>query len=171
MNNCMMIMAVAVVVCGCVANQPIPKGIDSLTDEDIGMMVVRSMDKIYRGVNDGRIAKKSPNARIVAKIQPFEMSNLANDARAKEVVSELERRLCTEMAAGGWFFFPDASSGTASGAMLQPDCILKGKLSCIITENGAFSDSEFRLQLSIVDVSTGIVVWEGKITLVKRTQS
>jgi len=170
MKKLMMTMAIAVAVCGCISSQPIPKGIDSLTAEDIGMLVGGAMDKICRGVNGGRIARKSPNTRIVAKIQPFEVQNLPNDVRAKEVVSELEKRLCKEMAAGGWFFFPDASGGAASGATLQPDCILKGTLSCKINENGGFTTSEFMLKLAIVDVRTGIVPWEGKVFLAKRSE-
>ena len=167
MKKLMMIMAIAVAVCGCVANKPSPKGIDTLTSEDIGEMVVLSMEKIYRGVNSGRIAGRSPNVRIVAKIQPFEVLNLPNDARAKEVASELEMRLRKEMFDGGRFFLLDAPGVPASGAALQPDCILKGKLSCKIIENGGFSTSEFKLKLSIVDARTGIVAWDGKVVLVK----
>lgn len=55
-------------------------------------------------------------------------------------------RLCKEVTDGGRFFFADASGGAALGATLQPDCILKGKLSCAINANGSFSTSEFRLK-------------------------
>ena len=168
MRKLMMIMAIAATVCGCVANKPSPKGIGSLTDEDIGMMVVSSMDKIYKGVNSGRIAGRSPNVRIVAKTKPFEVLNLPNDARAKEIASKLEMRLSKEMADGGMFFFPDAPGVPASGAARQPDCILKGKLSCKIIESGGFSTSEFKLKLSIVDARTGIVAWEGNVLIAKR---
>ena len=170
MKKIMMIMAIAVAVYGCVANNPSPKGIDSLTNEDIGEMVVLSMEKIYRGVNSGRIAGRSPNVRIVAKIQPFEVLNLPNDARAKEIASKLEMRLSKELADGGMFFFPDAPDAPASGAALQPDCILNGKLSCKIIENGGFSTSEFKLKLSIVNARTGIVAWEGNVLLAKRSE-
>ena len=170
MKKFMMIMAIAVAVCGCVANKPSLKGIDSLTTEDINIMVSCSIEKINRGVNRGMIPRKSPNVRIVAKIQPFEVLNQPNDARAKEVASGLEKRLCKEMADGGRFFFPEASGGDALGAALQPDCILKGKLSCKIIENGAFSTSEFRLKLAMVDVRTGIVAWDGNVVLIKRSE-
>ena len=163
----MMIIAIAATVCGCVANRPSPKGIDSLTDEDIGEMVVLSMEKIYRGVNSGRIARKSPSVRIVAKIKPFEVLNLQNEARAKEIASQLEMRLRKEMFDGGMFFFPDAPGVPASGAALQPDCILTGKLSCKIIESGGFSTSEFKLKLSTVDARTGIVAWEGNVLIAK----
>ncbi len=170
MKKLMMTMAIAVAVCGCVSSQTIPSGVDSLTAEDVGILVGGAMDQIYRGVNGGRIARKSPNTRIVAKIQPFEVQNLPNDVRAKEVVSELEKRLCKEMSDGGWFFFPDVSGGAASGATLHPDCILKGTLSCQINEKGGSTTSEFSLKLAIADVRTGVVSWEGKVLLFKMSE-
>ena len=139
----MMIIAIAATVCGCVANRPSPKGIDSLTDEDM------------------------PSVRIVAKIKPFEVLNLQNEARAKEIASQLEMRLRKEMFDGGMFFFPDAPGVPASGAALQPDCILTGKLSCKIIESGGVSTSEFKLKLSTVDARTGIVAWEGNVLIAK----
>ena len=170
MKKIMMATAVAAVACGCIVKQPIPKGVDSLTDEDISMMVGQAMEKIYRDGNVRRMAGKSPNSRIVARIQPFEMPNLPDDTRTREIASELEMRLCKEMANGGRFVFPDAAGGAASGAALQPNCILKGKLSCMIRENGSSSTSEFKLQLAMVDVRTGIVAWKGAVALAKRSE-
>ena len=170
MKKFMMATAIAAVVCGCIFKQPIPKGVDSLTAEDISVLVGNAMEKIYRDANVRRMVRKSPNARTVARIQPFEMPNLPNDARTREIASELEMRLCKEMTDGGWFIFPDAAGGAASGATLQPDCTLKGKFSCIIKESGGFSTSEFKLHLAMVDVRTGIVAWKGNVVLVKRSE-
>lgn len=170
MKKLMVIITIAAAVCGCVANKPTPKGVDSLTTEDINIMVGCSIEKINRGVNRGMIPRKSPNVRIVAKIQPFEVLNLPTDARVKEIVSELEMRLCKELTDGGRFLFPDAPCGAALGVTLQPDCILKGKLSCVINENGGFSTSEFRLKLTIVDVRTGNVAWDGNVVLGKTNE-
>ena len=170
MKKFMMATAIAAVVCGCIVKQPIPRGVDSLTDEDISMMVGHAMEKIYRDVNARRMAGKLPSARMVARIQPFEMPNMPNDTRTREIASELEMRLCKEMTDGGLFIFPDAAGGTAPGAALQPDCILKGKLSCMIKENGVSSTSEFKLQLAMVDVRTGIVAWRGTVALAKRSE-
>ncbi|MBQ3340849.1 MAG: hypothetical protein IJG84_03055 [Kiritimatiellae bacterium] len=170
MKKLMMATAIAAVACGCIVKQPIPRGVDALTDEDISMMVGHAMEKIYKDVNVRRMAGKSPNVRIVAKIQPFEMPNLPDDTRTREIASELEMRLCKEMTDGGLFIFPDAAGGAASGAALQPDYILKGKLSCMIKENDISSTSEFKLQLDMVDVRTGIATWRGTVALAKRSE-
>lgn len=167
MNKLMTATAIAAAICGCIAKQPIPNGVDSLDAEDIGTMVSHVVPQIHSGVCKGRVVGTSPDVRIVAKMLPFEILGLPNDTRAKEIASELELRLREALADGGRFLFVDAGGEAAPGVTLQPDCILSGRLSCMTGENGGRSTSEFRLHLSIVDARTGIESWEGCVPLVK----
>ncbi len=141
--------------------QAIPYGVDSITTADIEILASTIVKSLASPDAMNRLRSKEPNVRAVIRVMPVEVQRQSGEQNAKAVATEIEMLLRKNLTDAGQFIVYDADAAASSGAAVRipPKYILKSSLSCLVEDDTKRSvRSEYRLNVTIVDVSSGLQV-------------